>query len=72
MILFQLFWSHIINNNHLEYQTIFSVAGMLDKYVKILDEKFKTQTLKEVYAGVNGRSVDDPELQAFFKVKCWI
>ena len=45
---------------------------MLEKYIKILDEKFKNDLLKSVYAGVNGRSVDDPELQPFFKVKCWI
>ena len=44
---------------------------MLDKYVKILEDKFKNDTLMKVYAGVNGRNVDDPEMQAFFKVKCW-
>ena len=47
-------------------------SGSLEKYVKILDDKFKTATLKAVYAGVNGKTVDDPDMQAFFKMKCWI
>ncbi|XP_052768743.1 uncharacterized protein LOC128208997 [Mya arenaria] len=46
--------------------------GVLEKYVKILEEKFKNETLRQVYAGVNGRSVDDQEMQQFFKFKCWI
>ncbi|KAK3595487.1 hypothetical protein CHS0354_021583 [Potamilus streckersoni] len=44
----------------------------LEKYIKILEEKFKAELLKTVYAGVNGRSVDDPDMQAFFKFKCWV
>jgi len=40
--------------------------------VKILEEKFKNDTLKKVYAGINGRDIDDPEMVAFFKFKCWI
>lgn len=51
---------------------ILNLPGALEKYVKILEEKFKNDTLKQVYAGVNGRDVDDPEMQAFFKFKCWI
>eukprot|EP00058_Branchiostoma_floridae_P021150 XP_002606640.1 hypothetical protein BRAFLDRAFT_120093 [Branchiostoma floridae] len=43
----------------------------LDKYVSILDDKFKTDMLKKIYAGVHGKAVDDPDLQAFFKFKCW-
>ncbi|KAK6180982.1 hypothetical protein SNE40_008936 [Patella caerulea] len=46
--------------------------GALEKNVKILEEKFKFETLKTVYAGVNRKSVDDPDLQAFFKFKLWI
>lgn len=53
-----------------KYSTRF--PGALEKYVKILEEKFKNETLKQVYAGINGREVDDPEMQAFFKFKCWI
>ncbi|KAI8486858.1 hypothetical protein Bbelb_353660 [Branchiostoma belcheri] len=43
----------------------------LDKYVGILDAKYKTTMLKKIYAGVHGKDVDDPDLQAFFKFKCW-
>ena len=25
----------------------------------------------QIYAAINGKSVDDPSLQAFFKFKCW-
>lgn len=44
----------------------------LEKYVIILDSKFKTKLLMSVYAGVHGKDVDDPDLKAFFKFKCWI
>lgn len=45
---------------------------MLDKYVSILENKLKfNRLLCEVYAGVNGKSVDDPELKQFFRFKCW-
>ena len=46
--------------------------AVLEKQVSILENKFKTGLLKQVYAGVHGKPVDDPELQAFFKFKCWI
>lgn len=45
--------------------------GVLDKHVAVLEGKFKTALLREVYAGVHGKSVDDPGLVAFFKFKCW-
>ena len=45
--------------------------GVLDKTVATLEAKFKTKILKKVYAGVHGKDVDNPELQAFFKFKCW-
>ena len=45
---------------------------MLDKYVSILENKLKfNKLLCEVYAGVNGKSVDDPDLKQFFRFKCW-
>ena len=44
----------------------------LEKYVDILDSKFKPGLLKQVYAGVNRKAVDDPDMQAFFKFKLWI
>lgn len=47
-------------------------SGALEKYVKILEEKFKNDSLKKIYAGVNGRDVEDPDMQAFFKFKCWL
>ncbi len=46
--------------------------GVLDKQVAILEGKFKSSILKQVYAGVHGKSVEDPELVAFFKFKCWL
>ncbi|XP_065833174.1 uncharacterized protein [Oscarella lobularis] len=44
----------------------------LEKYANVLDAKFKTNLLKRIYAGVHNKNVDDPDLQAFFKFKCWI
>ena len=46
--------------------------GVLEKQVSILENKFKTGLLKHVYAGVHEKPIDDPELQAFFKFKCWL
>ena len=43
----------------------------LEKHVTKLG-KFQTKLLRSVYAGVNNRDVNDIELQAFFKFKCWI
>ena len=44
----------------------------LDRYVSILENKLKYNKLScEVYAGVNKKSVDDPELKQFFRFKCW-
>ena len=45
--------------------------GVLDRRVSVLEAKFKSNVLKKVYAGVHGKPVDDPDLQAFFKFKCW-
>ncbi|MEQ2225901.1 hypothetical protein ILYODFUR_022318 [Ilyodon furcidens] len=44
----------------------------IEKYMDILDEKSKTALLKSVYAKINDRQEDDPDLQDFFKFKCWI
>lgn len=44
----------------------------LEKHVTKLEGKFQTKLLRSVYAGVNNRDVNDTELQAFFKFKCWI
>ncbi|XP_072532928.1 uncharacterized protein [Salminus brasiliensis] len=44
----------------------------LEKYIVILDGKFMTNLLKTVYAGIHNKSVDDEDLQQFFKFKCWI
>eukprot|EP00051_Salpingoeca_urceolata_P024392 m.428022 g.428022 ORF g.428022 m.428022 type:complete len:96 (-) comp20230_c0_seq31:39-326(-) len=44
----------------------------IEKYVQVLDDKLKySAMLKEIYAKVNGKTVDDPDLVAFFKFKCW-
>ena len=46
--------------------------GVLEKQVSILENKFKSSLLKQIYAGVHGKPIDDPDLQAFFKFKCWL
>ena len=44
----------------------------LERYVGVLEKDFSNnRLLREVYAGVNGKPVDDPDLQQFFKFKCW-
>ncbi|CAB4036016.1 uncharacterized protein LOC110043988, partial [Paramuricea clavata] len=47
--------------------------SVLEKYVDILDSKLQySKLLMQIYAQVNGKNVDDPDLQQFFKFKCWI
>ncbi|XP_062375921.1 uncharacterized protein LOC134064127 [Sardina pilchardus] len=46
--------------------------GCLDKYIDVLEGKFKTDLLKSMYAGIHDKSVDDKDLQDFFRFKCWI
>lgn len=46
-------------------------VAVLERRVAVLEAKFKTALLKKVYAGVHGKPVDDPDLVAFFKFKCW-
>ena len=46
---------------------------VLEKHVDTLDKTFKySKLLMEVYAGVHGKSLDDPDLKQFFKFKCWL
>lgn len=66
-----VYWIPKSVNNLQKICLVFFLA-VLEKYVKILEEKFKNKILQEVYAGVNGKSVDDADMQAFFKFKCWI
>uniref|UniRef100_A0A1A8ULJ9 Uncharacterized protein n=3 Tax=Nothobranchius furzeri TaxID=105023 RepID=A0A1A8ULJ9_NOTFU len=44
----------------------------IEKYVNILDGESKTALLRNVYARINNKQHDDPDLQDFFKFKCWI
>lgn len=47
--------------------------GSIDKEVRVLDEAFKySKLLMRIYASVNDKAVDDPELVDFFKMKCWM
>lgn len=46
--------------------------GCIEKYIDVLDGKFMTKLLKTVYAGIHNKSVEDEDLQTFFKFKCWI
>ena len=43
----------------------------LEKQYAALEAKFQSSLLKRVTAGIHGKAVDDPSLQAFFKFKCW-
>jgi len=51
------------------------IVRLLMKEERFEDERLKeykyNKLLREVYAGVNRKSVDDPDLKAFFKFKCW-
>ncbi|XP_053553151.1 uncharacterized protein LOC128658157 [Bombina bombina] len=57
--------------NMISYGKVMGI-GCLEKYITILEEKFKTSILKSVYAGIHSKSVDDEDLQNFFRFKCWI
>ncbi|KNC97750.1 uncharacterized protein SPPG_06751 [Spizellomyces punctatus DAOM BR117] len=46
--------------------------GVLGKNIETLDAAGENKTLMEVYAGVNRKALDDPEMVAFFKIKYWI
>ncbi|CAF0731786.1 unnamed protein product [Brachionus calyciflorus] len=50
---------------------IFGIS-VIEKYIGILDKANKTKVCKEVYAGVHKKSIDDPDLNQFFKLKGWI
>lgn len=69
---FSFLYCYLLSTQICEYKNLFCFSAVLEKYVKILEEKFKNKILQEVYAGVNGKSVDDADMQAFFKFKCWI
>ncbi|XP_023698493.2 uncharacterized protein [Paramormyrops kingsleyae] len=57
--------------NLIAYGKVMGLGG-LEKYIDILEGKFKTNLLKTVYAGVHDKSVEDKDLQDFFSFKCWI
>ncbi|XP_063774475.1 uncharacterized protein LOC134910412 isoform X2 [Pseudophryne corroboree] len=57
--------------NMISYGKVMGI-GCLEKYINILEEKFKTSILKRVYAGIHGKAEDDEELQDFFRFKYWI
>ncbi|XP_029449455.1 uncharacterized protein LOC115087006 isoform X2 [Rhinatrema bivittatum] len=57
--------------NMIAYGKVMGI-GCLEKYMAILEEKFKTNILKTVYAGIHNKSMDDQDLQNFFRFKCWI
>ncbi|XP_040207190.1 uncharacterized protein LOC120937775 isoform X1 [Rana temporaria] len=57
--------------NMISYGKVMGI-GCLEKYINILEEKFKTSILKTVYAGIHNKSEDDKDLQDFFRFKCWI
>ena len=46
--------------------------GVINKNVEILEGKFKYAVLRSTYAGIHGKPLDDEQLQAFFKFKCWL
>ncbi|XP_072293026.1 uncharacterized protein [Eucyclogobius newberryi] len=44
----------------------------IEKYIDILDGKLMNKLLRSVYAKIHNRPEDDPELQDFFRFKCWL
>ncbi|KAJ3215394.1 hypothetical protein HDU67_000439 [Dinochytrium kinnereticum] len=46
--------------------------GTLSKYIETLDSAGESKVLMEVYAGVNRKPVDHPDLVAFFKARFWL
>jgi len=52
--------------------TVYRVAGALEKYVQTLEKQRKFDFLKNLYASVNGRTVDDAQMVEFFKMKFWM
>ena len=56
----------------LTYVCHYNVAGALEKYVQALEKKHKFDLLKNLYASVNGRSIDDAQMVEFFKMKFWM
>jgi len=44
----------------------------LEKYVTILENKGCTSFLRELYAGINNKAIDDPEVVEFFRFKLWL
>ncbi|CAH1792383.1 unnamed protein product [Owenia fusiformis] len=57
--------------NMISYGKVLGLAA-LEKYVDTLSAKFKHDLCKQVYAGIHGKPVDDPDLTTFFKFKCWM
>ncbi|KAK1171297.1 hypothetical protein AOXY_G6060 [Acipenser oxyrinchus oxyrinchus] len=58
-------------SNMIDYGKVMG-TGCIEKYINKLDEKFKTNLLKTIYAGIHNKSVDDKDLQDFFRFKCWL
>ncbi|KAJ3016803.1 hypothetical protein HKX48_003867 [Thoreauomyces humboldtii] len=46
--------------------------AILSKYIEVLDKASENKVLIQLYAGVNGKSVDDPDMVAFFKARYWM
>ncbi len=61
----------VLERSMIAYGTVMGL-NVLDKQVSELENKFKYKLLRNVYAGVNKKSVDDEDLQDFFKFKCWV
>lgn len=59
------------HNKQVHVPLSFFSQGCIEKYIDILDGKCRTKLLKSVYAGIHERPEDDPDLQDFFRFKCW-
>ncbi|KAI9090049.1 hypothetical protein DFS34DRAFT_377584 [Phlyctochytrium arcticum] len=46
--------------------------GGLEKFVQELDKAGENKVLMDVYAGVNRKALEDPDMQAFFKARYWL
>ncbi|XP_078262083.1 uncharacterized protein LOC144597041 [Rhinoraja longicauda] len=57
--------------NLIAYGKVMGIAS-IEGYINTLDQKMKAQLLMKTYAGIHGKPLNDPELQAFFIFKHWI
>lgn len=73
---YDLNWTHCLAMTAVSlkfaYLSVDVFEGCIDSYIDILAEKSMTKLLKSVYARIHDLPEDDPDLQNFFRSRCWI